>query len=65
MYNWSTDTARLKHDPDKLTKFMLEQRINFGLNGSKLKQNDLIKFWKDLDIDQYRKKYLSSLLWPK
>lgn len=41
MYNWSTDTTRLQKKPDEYAKFILEQRINFGLNGEKLSLRNL------------------------
>ena len=65
MYNWSTDTTRLKKNSDKYHKFVLEQRINFGLNGEKLSEKKLRKYWDQLDIDLSKKNYLQKILWPQ
>lgn len=46
MNNWSVDTARLKKNPDKYDKFILEQMINFGLGGKKLSLKALKKYWE-------------------
>ncbi len=65
MYNWSTDTTRLKQHPDLYERFVLEQRINFGLNGHKLSLAALKKHWSKLNIDPSKKAYLAKILWPK
>ncbi len=65
MYNWNTDTTRLKKNPDEYHKFVLEQRINFGLNGEKLSRKMLQKYWDQLNIDLSKKSYLQKILWPQ
>jgi hypothetical protein len=62
MYNWNTATARLKKNSDEYNKFVLEQRINFGLNGQKLSLTNLQKYWDDLDIDPAKKNYLQKII---
>ncbi|OGK37710.1 hypothetical protein A3F03_03075 [Candidatus Roizmanbacteria bacterium RIFCSPHIGHO2_12_FULL_41_11] len=63
MYNWSVDTTELKKHPEQYTIWRLEQLINYGLDGEKLKKNLLRKYWSKLRIDPHYKKYLSFLLW--
>jgi hypothetical protein len=65
MYNWNTDTTRLKKDSKKHEKFVLEQKINFGLNDSKLSRNSLKKYWDQLVIDPVKKKYLEKIVWTQ
>jgi len=62
MYNWSTDTTRLKKNTKKHDLFVLEQRINFGLNSKKISLPKLRKYWKKLDIDPNKKAYLKRLI---
>ena len=62
MRNWSTDTKRLKKNPDAYVVFKLEQMINFGLNGEKLPKDLLKKYWSQLNIDPSKKSYLRELL---
>lgn len=64
MKNWSTDTTRLKQNPQKYTKWRLEQMINFGLDGEKIPESQLRTYWKDLNIDPFKKAFLHHLLWP-
>lgn len=65
MYNWNIDIEKLKKNPEKYTIWKLEQSINFGLNGIKLKEKELKKYWTKLNIDSQRKKLLEMWLWPK
>ncbi len=63
MYNWSVDEERFKKEnPEKYTIWKLEQLINYGLNGQKLKLAELKKYFHKLNIDPQKKKYLSFLL---
>lgn len=62
MYNWSTDEERIKKDKEKYAIWKLEQMVNFGLGGKKLKQKDLLKYWSKLHIDPARKKLLYLFL---
>ena len=63
MYNWSVDTRRLKEDPEKYERFILEQQINFGLNGTKLSRSALKKYWEQLDIDPQKRTFLKKIVW--
>ncbi len=65
MYNWSTNTKRLKKNPDKYAIFVLEQRINFGLNQKKLPLSLLKKYWQQLRIDPKKRNYLKSIIWDQ
>ena len=62
MYNWSTDTKDLEKDPEAYAIWKLEQAINFGLNGTRLNENELRKYWSKLAIDPARRKFLELLL---
>ncbi len=64
MYNWSTDTIRLKKNTQEWTIFQLEQAINFGLNDTKISASALKKYWDKLHLDPDKKRYLQTLLWP-
>ena len=65
MYNWSTDTTELKKDKEKYAIWQLEQMVNFGLDGKKINQAKLRKYWRKLHLDKNKKKYLEMILWPK
>lgn len=65
MYNWSTDITRLQQNPDAYEKFVLEQMINFGLNGQKLSKKNLKKHWSSLDIDPNKRKFLHKIVWSR
>ena len=62
MYNWSTDLSRLKKDPQEYSIWKLEQLINYGLNGERLKLKELKKYFSKLTIDPQKKRYLKFLL---
>lgn len=62
MYNWSTDTDKLKKYPQKYAMWRLEQLINFGLRGEKLNMAELKKHFGKLKIDPVKKSYLKFLL---
>jgi hypothetical protein len=63
MYNWNTDTTELKKDREKYAVWKLEQLINFGLNGQKLKLSELKEYWSKLDLDPKRKYVLELWLY--
>jgi len=63
MYNWNTDTTRLKKNPQECEKFILEQQINFGLNNHKISLKLLKKHWNNLVIDPAKKVYLDKIIW--
>ncbi len=62
MHNWSTNITELEKYPEKFVIWKLEQLINFGLNGEKLKLSDFKKHFDKLNIDPEKKKYLQFLL---
>lgn len=62
MYNWSVDEKELKKDARQYAKWALEQQINFGLNGKKIKESLLREYWNDLALDPARKRFLNLLL---
>ncbi|MBI3638389.1 hypothetical protein HY227_01435 [Candidatus Wolfebacteria bacterium] len=62
MYNWSTNEQQLKKDKEKYAIWRLEQMINFGLAGGKIKNDELKKYWIKINIDTNRRKFLSLLL---
>ena len=63
MYNWNTNTTRLKKDPAKHDIFVLEQKINFGLNNTKLSLKKLKKYWNELNIDPAKRNFLKKIVW--
>ncbi|OGE31829.1 hypothetical protein A2631_01730 [Candidatus Daviesbacteria bacterium RIFCSPHIGHO2_01_FULL_44_29] len=65
MYNWNINTSELKKNPERYAIWKLEQSVNFGLNGTKLKISELKKYWPKLHIDPQRKKLLEMWLWQK
>lgn len=62
MYNWSTNEKELEKDPEKYKIWRLEQLANFGLNGEKIKLEDLKKYWGKINIDPSRRKFLRAIL---
>ena len=65
MYNWSVNTSRLKKNPKKYKIWQLEQLINYGLGEGKLNKQELIKYFKELNISQDKKAYLTYILYGK
>lgn len=63
MYNWSTDTARLKKNTVAYAKWKLTQQINFGTQGKKLSAVLLKKYLKVLAIDKGKKAFLTHILY--
>lgn len=63
MYNWSTDEKNLKKDPEKYAIWRLEQMINFGLNGEKIKIKDLKKYWRAINLDKARRRFLELIVY--
>jgi len=59
MKNWSTDTSRLQKDKGAFSVWRLEQLINFGLGGEKIDLGELRRYWKILNIDPFKRKFLS------
>lgn len=62
MYNWSTDEKKLKKDPEKYAIWKLEQMINFGLGGEKIKKIEIKKYLSKINIDPARRRFLELIL---
>lgn len=62
MHNWSTDENSLKKNPEAHVIWKIEQQVNFGLDGKRLKISDLKKYWSRLNLDPARKRFLELLL---
>ena len=58
--HWSVDETELKKDKNAYAIWRLEQAVNFGLG--KINKKDLVKYWKKLELDPAKKKFLSILL---
>ena len=65
MYNWSVDLKELKKDKEAYNIWRLQQLINYGLSGERLKKKLVKKYCDKLYLDPVKKKYLKFLLWPK
>jgi hypothetical protein len=65
MYNWNTDTSKWNKDSESYQIWEIEQMVNFGLNDRKLDVKKLRKYWKKLNLDPNRKKFLEFILWPE
>lgn len=62
MKNWNTNVETLKKDPEKYAIWRLEQLINFGLDGEKISEQELKKYWDKIQVDPSKKAYLKILL---
>jgi len=62
MKNWSINISKLQKDKEKFLPWRLEQLINFGLEEEKIDINELRKYWDVLNIDPYKRKFLSLFL---
>lgn len=65
MYNWSTDTTRLKKNSKQHVIWRLEQLINYGLGKEKLNEKELKKNLSYLKIDPSKKAFLEYILYGK
>ena len=61
MYNWSTDATAMGKDERTQAIWKLEQLINFGLNGEMIHEDDLKRYWSDIQIDPARRRFLDVL----
>lgn len=61
MYNWSTDIEELKKDKKKYAIWKIEQMVNFGLGGEKIKEAEFKKYWQKINADPHRLKFLKLL----
>jgi len=63
MRNWSVDEKQFKNlDKEQYAVWRLEQLINFGLDGEKISEKKLKKYWKKLDLDPKKKDYLKLII---
>lgn len=62
MKNWSTDTEKLRNNKDEFAIWKLEQLVNFGLGKKKIKKSELKKYWHIIDIDPFKRKFLSLFI---
>lgn len=65
MYNWSSDLSKVNKNSKDYKIWKLEQLINYGLNGEKLSEKQVKKYWKYLNIDPDKKRTLKYLIWGK
>ncbi|MDH7475959.1 MAG: hypothetical protein QHH09_00610 [Microgenomates group bacterium] len=65
MYNWSTDTKRLKKNAKQYTIWRLEQLINYGLRDEKINGKELRQNFSSLNIDPDKKTFLKFILYGK
>ena len=62
MHNWSVDEKKLSKNPEKYAIWKLEQMVNFGLDGGKIDQKKLRKYWDRIEIDPSRRKFLNLII---
>lgn len=62
MHNWSIDEKKLSKNSEKYAIWKLEQMVNFGLDGDKINENKLRKYWNKIEIDSERRKFLDFIL---
>ena len=60
--HWSVDTTELEKDIDAFAIWNLEQSINWGIGGDKISKNTLLKYWDKIDIDVFKRKALSLVI---
>ena len=68
MYNWSIDEKKFKNeDPEGYKIWKLEQMINYGLGGERLREGEIKKFWLKIKdrLDPHKKLLLEFFLWKK
>ena len=66
MHNWSTDTDRLKNNPEQYVIWQLEQQLNYGLaEGEKIDRELLEKYLPVLYIDKATRDFLEFILYDK
>ncbi len=68
MINWSTDEAKFKKEnPKEYKLWRLTQLINYGLDGEKISEQEVISSWKQIKekLDPYKKRALEYLIWDK
>lgn len=64
-YNWSVDEKKLKKNKKKYAIWKIEQMVNFGLRGKKIKKETLKKYWNDIKIDPHKRQFLKMIIYDK
>ena len=62
MKHWSVDTHVFGDDSTARTVWELENAVNFGLRSGKIKRQDILAHWSELDLDPEKKRFLSLIL---
>ena len=62
MYNWSTDEQGMAQNKEGYTIWRLEQMVNFGVDGEKIKKEKLQKYWTRLNLDPHRRRFLELIM---
>lgn len=65
MHNWGVDIKELKKDKEKFSVWKLEQTVNFGNDGKKIKGSELRRYWQKLSLDPAKRKFLGFLIWGR
>lgn len=65
VYNWNTDTSKLRKNKTEYTIWKLNQLINFGLGGEKLDLHQVRKHWSKISTDSATAKFLRLLIWGR
>ena len=68
MYNWSIDEEKFrKENPEGYKIWRLVQMINYGLDGEKLREREIRKYWGKIKhhLDPYKRRLIEFLLWKK
>lgn len=60
--HWSVDRSAFKGDPNAVTVWELENRINFGIGKATIPHTVLKVHWDRLDIDPWKRKALALAL---
>lgn len=66
MKNWNTNISKFKSLKQKHV-WELSQLINYGLDGTRLDEDKVKKYWKELKplLDAQRARMLEYLLWKR
>ena len=62
MKNWSVDIKKLRKSKEQFAIWKLEQMVNFGLDGKKIRKSELKKYWDIINIDPAKRKFLALFI---
>lgn len=65
MKNWGVDVKRLQKNKEKAAVWRLEQMVNYGTDGGKIRAAALKRYWRKLVLDPDKKRFLGFLLWGR